>query len=118
MRKQVNGTAASRCPTAAAAALFSLYIVCQGMEFVSAAVLIVLVDDIDQMDGAAAAKHDFVSDLLLVNGSRVCWQRQQPRSWVFPRSSVLGFFAFWNSGETDRLRAMSSISGPGINAFS
>ena len=53
--KQVNGTAAACCPTAAAAALLSLHIVCEGTEIVSAAVLIALVDDIDQMDGAAAA---------------------------------------------------------------
>ena len=116
----MTGTAAASCPIAAAAALLGLYIVCEGMEIVSAAVLIAPVDDFDQRDGAAAAKHEFVSDLLLLNGSAaVCLLAAAAAAFlVFPRSSALGFLVSGVFGETDRLRAMSSISGPGINAFS
>ena len=52
-----------------AAALPGLFTVCEGTEIVSAAVLIAQINDFDQMDGAAAAKHEFVSDLLLLDGS-------------------------------------------------
>ena len=52
--KQVNGTAAARCPVAAAAALLGLFTVCEGTEIDSAAGLFASVDDIDQMNGSGS----------------------------------------------------------------
>ena len=95
----MNGTAAASCPTAAAAALLGLYIVCEGTDIVSAAVLIAPVDDFDQIDGAAAAKHAFVSDLLLLNGSAaVCLLTAAAAVFLgvstFLCSWFLGFWSF------------------------
>ena len=116
MLKQVNGTAAASCPVAAAAALLGLFTVCEGTEIDSAAGLIASVDDIDQMNGAAAAQHEFVSDLLLSWSAAVCLLAAAAAAFL----GVSTFLCSWfpGFGETDRLRAMSSISGPGINAFS
>ena len=112
--KQVNGTAAASCPVAAAAALLGLFTVCEGTEIDSAAGLIASVDDIDQMNGAAAAQHEFVSDLLLL----LLWSATVCLLAGVSTFLCSWFLGFWSFGETDRLRAMSSISGPGINAFS
>ena len=111
---------AASCPSAAAAALLGLFTVCEGSEIVTAADLIAPVDDFGQMDGAAAAKHEFVSDLLLLSGSAaVCLLAAAAAAAFLGVSTFLcsSFLGFWSFGETDRLRAMSSISGPGINAF-
>ena len=66
--KQANGTAAACCPTAAVAALLRLFVVMEVTKLVNADALAAAVCDLDQMDGTAAARHKFVSDLLLVNG--------------------------------------------------
>ena len=64
-----------------------------------------------QMNGAAAALLEFVSDLWLL------WTAAA--AFLGVSTFLCSWFpGFWSFGETDRLRAMSSISGPGINAFS
>ena len=95
--KQVNGTAAASCPIAAAAALLGLFTVCEGTEIVSAAVLIAPVNDIDQMDGAAAAQHEFVSDLLLLNGSAaVCLLAAAAAAFLGASTFLCSWFLdFW-----------------------
>ena len=115
MLKQVNGTAAASCPVAAAAALLGLFTVCEGTEIDSAAGLIASVDDIDQMNGAAAAQLEFVMLWL----AAVCLLAAAAAAFLGVSAFLCSWFpGFWSFGETDRLRAMSSISGPGINAFS
>ena len=75
---------------------------------------------LDQMMAAAAAKHEIVSDLFQVNGSAAaCFLAAAVAAFLGASTFLCSWlFGFWNSGETDRLRAMSSISGPGMNAFS
>ena len=108
--KQVNGTAA---------ALLGLFTVCEGTEIVSASGLIAPVDDFDQMNGAAAAQHEFASDLLLFWSAAVCLLAAAAAAFPGVSTFLCSWFpGFWSFGETDRLRAMSSISGPAINAFS
>ena len=82
--------------------------------------LTALVCVFDQMVAAAAAKHEIVSDLLQVNGSAAaCFLAAAVVAFLSASMFLCSwFFGFWKSGETDRLRTMSSISGPGINAFS
>ena len=82
--------------------------------------LIALVCVFDQMAAAAAAEHEIVSDLLQVDGSAAACSLAAAVAAFLDASTFLRswLFVFWNSGETDRLRTISSISGPGINAFS
>ena len=72
------------------------------------------------MVAAEAAKHEIVSDLLQVNGSTTaCFLAAAIAAFLGASTFLCSWlFGFWNSGETDRLRPISSISGPGINAFS
>ena len=96
-----------------------LFTVCEGTEIDSAAGLIASADDIDQMNGAAAAQHEFVSDLLLLLWSAaVCLLAAAAAAFLGASTFCSWFLCLWSFGETDRLRAMSSISRPGINAFS
>ena len=114
MLKQVNGTAAASCPVAAAA-LLGLITVCDGSEIDNAAGLIALVDDIDQMNGAAAAQLEFVMLWL----AALCLLAAAAAAFLGVSAFLCTWFpGFWSFGETDRLLTMSSISGPGINAFS
>ena len=69
--------------------------------------------------GAAAAQHEFVSDLLLLWSAAVCLLAAAAAAFLGVSTFLCSWFpGFWSFGETDRPRAMSSISGPGINAFS
>ena len=113
--KQVNGTAAASCPVAAAAALLGLFTVCDGPEIDNAVGLIASVDDIDQMNGAAAAQFEFV----MLWFAALCLLAAAAAAFLSVSAFLCSWFpGFWSFGETDRLLAMSSISGPGINAFS
>ena len=100
--KQVNGTAAAAsCPSAAAAALLGLFTVCEGTEIVSAAGLIAPVDDFDQVNGAAAAQHEFVSDLLLLIGSAaVCLLAAAAAAFPGVSTFLCSWFpGFWSFGD-------------------
>ena len=118
--KQANGTAAACCLAAEAATLCRLFYVIDGTNIVNADALTALVCVFDQMVPAAAAKHEIVGDLSQVNGSAAaCFLATAVAAFLGACTSLCSWlFGFCNSGETDRLRAMSSISGPGINAFS
>ena len=65
-------------------------------------------------------RHEIVSDLLQVNGSAAaCFLAAAVAAFLGASAFLCSWlFGFWNSGETDRLRTISSTSGPGINAFS
>ena len=118
--KQANGTAAACCLAAATDALRRLFYVMDGTKIVNADALIVLVCVFDQTMAAAAAKHEIVSDLSQVNGSAAaCFLAAAVAAFLGASTFLCSWlFSFWISGETDRLRTMSSISGPGINACS
>ena len=118
--KQANGTAAACCLAAAAAVLRRLFYVMDGTKIVNADALTAPVCVFDQMVAAAAAKHEIVSDLVQVNGSTAaCFLAAAVASFLGASTFLCSWFpGFWSFGETDRLRAMSSISGPGIIAFS
>ena len=67
------------------------------------------------------AKHDIVSDLLQVRmgSAAACFLAAAAAAFLGASTFLCSWlFGFWNSGETDQLRTISSISGPGINAFS
>ena len=93
--KQANGTAAACCPTAAAAALLRLYIVIEGARFVDADALTSPVGDIDQMNGAAAARHEFVSDLFALEWLRSSVLAGSCNSRVLGRLHDPLLLAFW-----------------------
>ena len=102
--KQVNGTAAASCPSAAAAALLGLFTVCEGTEIVSAAGLIAPVDDFDQVNGAAAAQHEFVSDLLLllllIGSAAVCLLAAAAAAFPSVSTFLCSWFpGFWSFGD-------------------
>ena len=103
-----------------AAALRRLFYVVDGTKIVNADALTAQVCVFDQMVAAAAVKHAIVSGLVQMKGSAAaCFLAAAVAAFLgastFLCSWLLGF---WNSVETDRLRTMSSILGPGINAFS
>ena len=118
--KQANGTAAACCPAAAAAALCRLFYVTDGTNIMNADALTALVCVFDQMVPAAAAKHEIVGDLAQMNGSAAaCFLAAAVAAFLGACTSLCSWlFGFWTFGETDRLRAMSSISGHGISVFS